>query len=1190
MKLEITELESQKNKAETQVDELQDQMRNIKSRSESINRSLEESRNIARDIEGSAQKKAHGILAEADAAVVAFQQKITQAELEISELKQLEDENRSQANSETKTEIKNKTEQGTINEGNIYPIQLEPVVHLIDQPSAESVPTLTMKLVAFLNARHYMVFQNIKGSVHGHSWQFQVEVEVPMVETSFIKFEDIEKVINHLLEPYQKTILNEVIPFKKIEPLTENLAGYFFTLFDEKFIPAKYRLLKLTVWENPTKGVEVCQRLPAFIFASELLNPGLAQAAASVDDGVENVAAGIEENDIDDMDSDVKIKMSDQSDKMRNSLNSDNGHKGGFLHWIQQSNHGLSDTVVPEQFNYSAWQITLAFLIVIGAAVIAYYPLLTAPLDKVYPWGADTWGHLYKAEFLYQQITQGHFFPQFDANWYNGCQPFRYWAPVPYYTLALINFFTHNIFIAGNYYIFICAVLGALSCLVFSRRTGLWIAVGLAIVWLILPNNLQISFNEGNLPRVLTTAILPLLVMSFMLTVERGKNWWLWLTVVILVDFIILCHAMMGAVYCICLTLLAACMWIFGYCSMTNVFRALMAIIAGIGTSGWWLLPSLKGGLAGMGETAAAGAVQYVSPLISFDPMLRFMARTYTYWGISLLLVIIFTIFMWKNKPGWAKALFCCGLFTLIITFPFFSWLHQLLPLNSLLWPLRFTTFAGFAILFSAFSFKPGLFKELTLKRKYFITGIEVLLLATLLLDSYFSMVLMVTGESKPAQIVSCANEIQKLPGWREATLDLSDIQSAPSYLFSSLSEREQVFGWAWQGAATAENIMLLNTALEREYYPFMFKELLQLGATEVVFKKNLFKNFEKIEELANKYGYIHVSNSTDLSYWHKSCKPYIIQNNNECLAIGKYASVYALQFPSIEMGESNYIDDYNLKTLQKYPVLIVTGASWHFNTKAERLMMDYARSGGKLIVDFTGFPLDVLSRQPKFLGIYAEPIELVGETIINTADKSFKLRPLSKEYKSWRAYIPQGIDGGTVSFNYMGNKAFLLSYKNVGENKIWFLGANPAYHSYLTKDPEIVNILQDLIQIPADYQTPVITPLQNYQINHNGYSMTYQIDKACEATIPIAHLDSWKSSIDGKTVNIQPYENLVAMNLPAGFHTIKLKINNPPVYLWGKILSIISLLLMIIVILIGFINKHSDKKLRKSVDLNNGL
>jgi uncharacterized membrane protein len=56
-----------------------------------------------------------------------------------------------------------------------------------------------------------------------------------------------------------------------------------------------------------------------------------------------------------------------------------------------------------------------------------------------YPWGSDTYGHLFKGNILYDALKSGKLYLNYDENWYNGVQPYRYWAPLPYYILACIN-------------------------------------------------------------------------------------------------------------------------------------------------------------------------------------------------------------------------------------------------------------------------------------------------------------------------------------------------------------------------------------------------------------------------------------------------------------------------------------------------------------------------------------------------------------------------------------------------------------------------------------------------------------------------------------------------------------------------------------------------------------------------------
>ncbi len=131
---------------------------------------------------------------------------------------------------------------------------------------------ISMKVVAFLNAKHYMVFADKIGKTHGHSWQFQAEAKVRVKEESFIKFEDLERNLNGQLSPYQRMVLNDIPPFDMVEPLTENIAVYFFNALYDELLALNVHLYRLTVWENPTKGIEITQKMNRF-FSSNDTNP-----------------------------------------------------------------------------------------------------------------------------------------------------------------------------------------------------------------------------------------------------------------------------------------------------------------------------------------------------------------------------------------------------------------------------------------------------------------------------------------------------------------------------------------------------------------------------------------------------------------------------------------------------------------------------------------------------------------------------------------------------------------------------------------------------------------------------------------------------------------------------------------------------------------------------------------------------
>lgn len=127
-------------------------------------------------------------------------------------------------------------------------------------------------------------------------------------------------------------------------------------------------------------------------------------------------------------------------------------------------------------------------------AMVFIYLLMTR--EGFYPWGSDTWGHLFKGHFLYKEFVKGNFFPLYTDLWYNGIQPFRYWAPIPYYILLLFELVTSGDSLKA-YYLFIALtfITGALPWIWMGRDKGrIYFGALLGILWFILPDNLRVTF------------------------------------------------------------------------------------------------------------------------------------------------------------------------------------------------------------------------------------------------------------------------------------------------------------------------------------------------------------------------------------------------------------------------------------------------------------------------------------------------------------------------------------------------------------------------------------------------------------------------------------------------------------------------------------------------------------------------
>lgn len=90
-------------------------------------------------------------------------------------------------------------------------------------------------------------------NLHGHNWVVEVLCESEEVDKlgMVIDFRVLKKALKEVLETLDHRFINEVSPFDKINPSSENLARYIFEQISEKLPADKpVRLSSIKVWEN----------------------------------------------------------------------------------------------------------------------------------------------------------------------------------------------------------------------------------------------------------------------------------------------------------------------------------------------------------------------------------------------------------------------------------------------------------------------------------------------------------------------------------------------------------------------------------------------------------------------------------------------------------------------------------------------------------------------------------------------------------------------------------------------------------------------------------------------------------------------------------------------------------------------------------------------------------------------------
>lgn len=796
-----------------------------------------------------------------------------------------------------------------------------------------------------------------------------------------------------------------------------------------------------------------------------------------------------------------------------------------------------------------------AGIILIGlVSLFLYRNILLPPTGiQLYPWASDTLGHVIKAEYLQAQIEMGKLYPDLFPGWYVGVQMLRYYPPLPYYLLVVLTTVIGHSIAAANWFIVLCALVGGLAWLSYRRWIGLPAAVVGGTLYLFLPDNVRVALAEGNLPRVLATALLPLAVYLLLRALEEGGTRWHRLGLTLCFAAIVLCHAMMAAIYAACCALLIVLCWALRATTARRGLLVLIGIVLGVMLSGWWLLPSLTGGITELDASAMTEALA-VFPLTTYlNPTLRAADPEIVYPGAALLLAAVGLLLVRRGREATAVALSLTGLFGVLISTQGFNALFNALPLSNLFWPLRFLGIASFALLLSV------LWRVRIWSRKSF--ALTVLIGGLIAADGLLSMRLI---HLQPANhdVLAVTNALPTLPGWREATLDHSKLGSAASYFFTAQAGREQVYGWAYQGARTARNVAAINEGLQRGYTSYVLDRLTLLGADDLALLHDPTLD-PALPGALRQAGFAVEYQGRTLTLYHRDGAPRAYVAHWPALGIGEGAQNAAYLFPRLIIGSRTHVDDYTLDELTAYRTLFLSGFEWKNRAQAEALIEQAARAGVRVVVDLTGVPHDPLAREPYFMGVWGETIVLPQGAIRidGPADQVYALQSFSVEFDAWQTYTPQGLDVEVLHHDYLGAQSTVLGYNEIGSGRVWFIGFNIPYHAALTRDPAAVSLLADLLDLsPGERNDYQAVPLVDYAPSEAGYDFAYNQDTASVLIAPVAYHEGTQVRVDGEIVRIYALENLVGFDAPAGEHRVSIRVRQTSIYLWGRIASALAL------------------------------
>ena len=112
-----------------------------------------------------------------------------------------------------------------------------------------------LKIVSQVAAAHQLrEFQGKCEQLHGHNWKIEVYVTGDTLgeDGLLIDFGLIKKDTKKVLEELDHNFLNELEPFKKENPSSENIARYIYESLSHTLNNDAIRISKVTAWESDT--------------------------------------------------------------------------------------------------------------------------------------------------------------------------------------------------------------------------------------------------------------------------------------------------------------------------------------------------------------------------------------------------------------------------------------------------------------------------------------------------------------------------------------------------------------------------------------------------------------------------------------------------------------------------------------------------------------------------------------------------------------------------------------------------------------------------------------------------------------------------------------------------------------------------------------------------------------------------
>ena len=103
----------------------------------------------------------------------------------------------------------------------------------------------------FSSAHQLVGYEGKCEEVHGHNWKVEIELEGNELDDvgMLIDFKEAKSLLKEIIEELDHKMLNNLKPFKEINPSSENVSRFVFYRIKEK-LPEGVKIISTAIWES----------------------------------------------------------------------------------------------------------------------------------------------------------------------------------------------------------------------------------------------------------------------------------------------------------------------------------------------------------------------------------------------------------------------------------------------------------------------------------------------------------------------------------------------------------------------------------------------------------------------------------------------------------------------------------------------------------------------------------------------------------------------------------------------------------------------------------------------------------------------------------------------------------------------------------------------------------------------------